>query len=125
MRIFSNIEKKIFIRENKALNNILIIDIFISAFICALIKGIRGSNKYNSDIALKINLNNNKINLDELIDYFKDSQNETEKKIGRNLSNLKSSRIKADYKNGFKNNSVRDSKVKAEKVFELFKDLED
>lgn len=61
----------------------------------------------------------------KLIDYFKDSQNETEKKIGRNLSNLKSSRIKADYKNGFKNNSVRDSKVKAEKVFELFKDLED
>ena len=61
----------------------------------------------------------------KLIDYFKDSKNDVESQIGRNLEDLKRIRIKADYKPGFKTNSVSDSKSKAIKIFNLFKDLED
>ncbi len=48
-----------------------------------------------------------------------------EYQIGTNLFDLKSNRIKADYKKNFKADSVNDSKSKANKIFELFKVLED
>ena len=60
----------------------------------------------------------------KLIDFFKDSNNEVESKIGLNLEDLKRIRIKADYKTNFKENSVSDSRSKARKIFNLFKELE-
>ena len=61
----------------------------------------------------------------KLIDYFEGSENKIESQIGNNLYDLKSIRIKADYKNNFKRNSVADSKSKAKKIFDLFEYLED
>lgn len=60
----------------------------------------------------------------KLINFFEDSENEIENKIARNMSDLKSIRVAADYRtNKFNLNVVEDSKWKSRKVLKLFEEL--